>query len=334
MLANVSGVWNGSVGVSLPAERALACAVLGLASLLGIPGNMVVMWTIVVRIKQRSPTIVLMLALALADFVVLITVPLWIYALVDSWVFGLAFWRLTTYLIIASMYMSVFLIVAMGVERLLAVLRPFSLQTWRKPATVRITLVCMLALSLLLALPNALLHVQLDAQGRPHHRVYSSGHQEVVLLLLETLVGFLVPFSTLAISYAAISNRLRQMTGASRGRAVKLVASIVVAFVLCWAPHHAVNLIRVASLLARSSSLGTWHKVYLVSKNAAGAFAFISSCVNPILYAFAARNFSTGFRASNLAKVFDQMSSSIRERRDRESNDNEHRSESVGMLKL
>lgn len=334
VLANVTGGSNGSLAAPVPVEKALACAVLGLASLIGIPGNLLVIWTIILRIKRRTPTVVLIFTLALADFLVLVTVPFWIYALADSWVFGLAFWKTAMYVIFTSMYMSVFLIVAMGVERLLAVLCPFAMKKWRKPATTRNTLACMLVLSLLLALPNAILHVQLDAKGRPLYRVYSSRQHELGLLLLETLVGFLIPFVSLSISYSAISNRIRQMTGTNKKRAVKLIASIVVAFVLCWSPYHIVNLIRITVMLAQPDSFRDWDKMYRTAKNAAGALAFISSCINPILYAFAARNFNMGFRAANLAKVFDQMSSSIREKRDKESNENERRSESADMLQL
>ncbi|XP_055505059.1 leukotriene B4 receptor 1-like [Leucoraja erinacea] len=181
---------------------------------------------------------------------------------------------------------------------------------------------------------HAILHVQLNAKGRPLYRVYSSRQHELGLLLLETLVGFLIPFVSLSISYSAISNRIRQMTGTNKKRAVKLIASIVVAFVLCWSPYHIVNLIRITVMLAQPDSFRDWDKMYRTAKNAAGALAFISSCINPILYAFAARNFNMGFRAANLAKVFDQMSSSIREKRDKESNENERRSESADMLQL
>ncbi|XP_051884665.1 uncharacterized protein LOC127577480 [Pristis pectinata] len=332
LISNITVANNESLPTHLPVERAVACVVLSLACLIGIPGNLIVICTILFNITRRSSTIMLILTLAVADFVVLATLPFWIYSLAVAWIFGVFFWRLTLYLIFASMYTSVFLIMVMSLERLLGVLRPFAIQKWRKKARIRNVIICILVLSLLLAVPNMTLEIKFDAEGRPMHRVYSSGKQEIGLLLLTTLAGFLVPFITLIISYSFISKRIKQMSCQRKNRAGKLIASIVIAFVLCWLPFHAVNICRVTALLTENSNSGfsgRLNSTFLQLKEAAGALAFISSCVNPILYAFAARNFKTGFKAANLAKVFEQMNSSLKEKRDKESNDNELRSESI-----
>ncbi|XP_072135249.1 leukotriene B4 receptor 1-like [Mobula birostris] len=334
-ISNTTVDYNGSVQ-TLPVENVVACVVLSLSCLIGIPGNLIVICTILFNITRRSSTIILVLALAVADFVVLVTLPFWIYSFSDAWIFGVGFWKLTVYLIFMSMYASVFLIMVMSLERLLGVLQPFAIQKWRKKATIRKVIVCILVVSMLLALPNVTLEIKLDAKGRPMYRVYSSSQQEIGLLLLITLAGFLVPFITLMISYSVISKRIKQMTCQSRNRAGKLIASIVIAFVVCWLPYHALNLCRVTSLLTKNSNADFSNSLEVIFhrlKDAAGALAFISSCVNPILYAFAARNFKTGFKASNLARVFEQMNSSLKEKRDRESNDHELRSESAYMLK-
>ncbi|XP_069755624.1 leukotriene B4 receptor 1-like [Narcine bancroftii] len=337
LLTNATVDSNGSLSAPLPVDKAVACVILGLACVIGIPGNLIVIWTILVNVKRRSSTLMLILTLAVADLVMLVTLPFWIYSLGDGWVFGLVFWKLSVYLIFTSMYSSVFLITAMSVERLVGVLQPFVIQKWQQKGAVRKVIVCILLLSFLLAVPNVTLEIKLDAKGRPLQRMHSSARQEMGFLLLEALVGFLLPFTTLSISYSAISQRIKQMTCQSKSRAGKLIASIVISFVLCWLPYHAVNLIRVTSLstmhwnAALADRLG---QVYRATKDAVGALAFISSCINPILYAFAARNFKTGLKVPNLIKVFEQMNGSFKERRDKESIDNEHRSESADRLKL
>lgn len=83
---------NHSVELSLSEEfdgsTAVACVILGLSFLVGAPGNVLVIWTILRHVKQRSHTVVIILHLAVADLLVLITLPLWIYSLVHTWVFG------------------------------------------------------------------------------------------------------------------------------------------------------------------------------------------------------------------------------------------------------
>uniref|UniRef100_UPI00398E8C6A leukotriene B4 receptor 1-like n=1 Tax=Pristiophorus japonicus TaxID=55135 RepID=UPI00398E8C6A len=328
MLSNTTGDQNGTLYTSIPVENAVACIVLGLACLIGVPGNGIVIGTILCNIKQRSPTIVLILTLAAADFVVLVTLPFWIYFLADGWVFGIPFWRLTVYLIFTSMYASVFFITVMSVERLVGVLYPFIIQKWWKKTAVSKVVIGIWISALLLAVPNVALEIKSDVYGRPSKRVYSSVQHEIGLLLLETMVGFLIPFITLSVSYSCVSTRLKQMVFRKKNKSGNLIMSIVIAFVVCWFPYHIGNIVKIASLLTKNSNSELSKqlaKVYQTMKDAAGALAFISSCINPILYAFATRSFKTGFKTSNFAKVFEQMNSSFKEKQDKGTDGMDHR---------
>lgn len=60
------------------------CTILSLAFIVGFPGNAFVVWTICERMKQRSPTVVLILNLAIADLLVLVTLPIWIYSIAHT----------------------------------------------------------------------------------------------------------------------------------------------------------------------------------------------------------------------------------------------------------
>ncbi|XP_043563405.1 leukotriene B4 receptor 1-like [Chiloscyllium plagiosum] len=329
VLFNTTGGRNGTLQ-AMPVQNAVACAVLSLACLVGVPGNLVVIVTILGNIKQRSSTITLILSLAVADFVVLVTLPFWIYFLADSWIFGIRLWQLTVYLIFTSMYASVFFITALSVERLVAALYPFRIQAWWQRAAVRKVAACVWILALLLAVPSVAVELKLDENGRPYQRAYSSDRHQIGLFLLETLVGFLIPFITLSISYVSASQRIKQMVSQRRNRSVKLIAGIVLVFAICWFPYHTGNIVKISSLLVKSSNPELSQKLdkaYQSMKDASGALAFISSSINPILYAFAARNFKDGFKTSNFAKLFEQLNS-FKERREKGMNDSERQSES------
>ncbi|MGH0125240.1 UNVERIFIED_CONTAM: hypothetical protein FKN15_051674 [Acipenser sinensis] len=79
---------NGSNSELWHVESLVVSVILSLSFLIGVPGNLLVIWTIHRHIKHRSHTVVLILNLAVCDFVVLITLPVWIYSLADAWVFG------------------------------------------------------------------------------------------------------------------------------------------------------------------------------------------------------------------------------------------------------
>ncbi|XP_073515478.1 leukotriene B4 receptor 1-like isoform X2 [Phyllobates terribilis] len=106
---------------------------LSLAFIVGIPGNVLVMWSIYGKMKNISVTMLLIGNLALADFLILLSLPIWIYTFaVNKWIFGLVFCKILVYVIYSNLYVSVFLITLLSIERFLAVFRPFHLQRWTR----------------------------------------------------------------------------------------------------------------------------------------------------------------------------------------------------------
>ncbi|XP_030269320.1 leukotriene B4 receptor 1 [Sparus aurata] len=293
---------------------AIACVILGLAFLVGAPGNLLVIWTILRHVKQRSHTVVLILHLAAADLLVLITLPVWIYSLAQSWVFGEATCKAMVYVINACMYSSVFLITLMSVERFVAVRYPFASAGWRRKKALNKVLLALWTVAFLFSIPVIPTQVVEEEDGEAHclYREYSSDNQELVCLLLETLVGYILPFTILVVCYGCLCSRITQMTFKSKRKSTVLIASVVVVFAICWTPHHIGNFLSFAIL-------ATKHSFHDVSDNLesvrstmafiAGALVFISSTVNPILYMFAARSFRSSLRDTGIQKLFRHISS-------------------------
>lgn len=99
--------------------------ILSIAFLLGVPGNLFVIWSIVVRTRRHSVTTMLILNLACADGALMALTPFFIiYLIKRSWVFGLAMCKVLYYLCCANMYASIFLIMLMSLHRLVAVVWP------------------------------------------------------------------------------------------------------------------------------------------------------------------------------------------------------------------
>ncbi|KAJ8407881.1 hypothetical protein AAFF_G00269250 [Aldrovandia affinis] len=286
--------------------RPVACVILGLSFLVGAPGNLLVIWTILRHVKRRSHTVVLILHLAAADLLVLITLPLWIYSFARSWVFGSAACKAMVYIITSCMYSSVFLITVMSVERFVAVRYPFSLMSWRKKEFMNKSLVIIWILAFLFGIPAILTHCVNEFSGTQQClcREYSSVGQEVVILLLETLLGFLLPSLILAICYRLVSRQLKQLNYRNKQKSALLINGVVIAFTVCWLPHHIFNLVSFVSTLAEES--GQVADFIQSGTFISGALAFISSSVNPVLYAFAAKSFQGSLRESGLMKLFQE----------------------------
>ncbi|KAF7660724.1 hypothetical protein LDENG_00276500 [Lucifuga dentata] len=295
----------------------VVCVILGLSFLIGVPGNLLVMWTILRHVKQRSHTMVIILHLAAADLLVLITLPLWIYALTHSWVFGEVFCKAMVFLIYACMYASVFLLTFMSVERFLAVRYPFISADWKRKEALNKLLLVVWAASFLFSIP--VIPTQI-VDGHPDeeqclYRSYTSEAQELVCLLLETLVGYIMPFCILLVCYGCLFKRITQMTFKSKRKSTVLIASIVVVFAICWTPHHIGNILSLISLAIKDSDPDVANNLDAVSSTMvfiAGAMVFISSTVNPVLYIYAARSFRSSALETGIQKLFQHISSTSR----------------------
>ncbi|MGH0167171.1 UNVERIFIED_CONTAM: hypothetical protein FKN15_051818 [Acipenser sinensis] len=301
---------NGSNSELWHVESLVVSVILSLSFLIGVPGNLLVIWTIHRHIKHRSHTVVLILNLAVCDFVVLITLPVWIYSLADAWVFGETLCKAMVYVIYSSMYGSVFLITLMSADRFVAIIYPFALQYWKRKDVLFKAIAAVWILAFLFGIPVILSQTADDIDGKLKclDRVYATKTQEVGCLLLETLVGFAIPFSILSICYLRVGKRIHQITFKTKPKSATLITSVVIAFAVCWFPYHVFNLIRIASTLMEGEQM-----LAVVAETGVyicGALVFISSCINPLLYAFAARRFQGCMKESRITKLFQEITTS------------------------
>lgn len=130
-------------------------AILCLAFLLGFPGNLFVVWSVLCRVKKRSVTCLLVLNLALADAFLLLSAPFFIRYLVggQGWEFGTAACKLVHYVSSVNMYGSIYLICLMSLDRWLAVTRPFLSQRLRTKRSLLVLLLGVWMLAFLLSIP-------------------------------------------------------------------------------------------------------------------------------------------------------------------------------------
>ncbi|XP_048402943.1 leukotriene B4 receptor 1-like [Stegostoma tigrinum] len=317
-------------------QNTVASIILGLACLVGVPGNALVIWIVLFAVKkQRSPTVILILNLAIADELVLITLPLWIYAFVNGWAFGQPFCKFLSYIIYCNMYVSIFLITVMSIERFMAVIYPLASQRWRQNKVVVKVVFIVWVLSLLFSVPVLLYQVVgADDTGQQYclYMQYETDKEEIFCMVFQTLVSFVIPFVVLSISYICIGRKVKSMRFNTKNRTGVVIGSVVIVFFICWMPHNVLNLISVAALMTSNEAISeTLNDIYTGGIFIAGALAFINSCINPVLYAFAARKIRSGFQISALTKLFDQLTHSHKEESRKECMDNTRKDTSITM---
>ncbi|KAF7706042.1 leukotriene B4 receptor 2b [Silurus meridionalis] len=292
---------------------AFGAFILALVFLLGVPGNLFIIWSILARARKRSVTTLIILNLACADGAIMcLTVFFIVYLAKQTWVFGRSMCKLLFYLCNTNMYASIMLITLMSVHRLMTVLQPQGARVFTRRRNMLSILIILWILVFTLAIPALIFR---DPKQGDNNRLlclhnYTAPKYEVFHMSLETLVGFLLPYAIIVSSYVCILRRLRQTRFQRRVRSEKLILAIIITFAAFWLPYHIINIMQVVSACSPANSrLKTMLENNLSRyRPATSSLAFISSCANPVLYALAGRSYIRADGLSFMARLFEGTS--------------------------
>ncbi|XP_070689131.1 galanin receptor type 1b [Pempheris klunzingeri] len=292
-------------------EAVIVPAVFGLIFVVGVVGNSLVM-VVIGRVRYGgagggggrrpgSPTNIFIVNLSVADLsFLLLCVPFQatIYSL-PQWVFGAFLCRFGHYFSTVSMLVSIFTLVAMSVDRYVAVVRSNRSPCVRSRRNALAGVCAIWTLSLVCSVPVAQ-HQVLTSHPRAPNSTFCweewSGASRLTYKVTILLVGYLLPLLLISCCYTRVlfhlhkkMKNMSRKSERSKRKTVHTVLLVVTAFTICWMPHH---------IIAMWVEFGTFPL-----NNASFAFRIVShclsygnSCVNPLLYAFLSDNFQKACR--------------------------------------
>ncbi|XP_067306224.1 leukotriene B4 receptor 1-like [Pseudorasbora parva] len=261
--------------------RLVSSGLMGLFFLIGVPGNIAVILFIVRHFKKNNFTVHLMLNLAAADILCLITLPVWIYSGLNS--IDQLTCKLFTAFVYCSMYSSVITVTMLSVYRCLRIRQP---QMWSRIRRTRerALLISGWALALLFSCPGVLTQDIIQSESKMECERNLDSDAKLIVAVMESLLGFFLPFTIMLTSYYCLHKMASQGAFRHRYRSTKLVTRIVIVFFIFWAPYQIIKLEEICAQFLKS-------KPFLSSaSDIAGSLTFINSCVNPLLYAFSSKS--------------------------------------------
>ncbi|XP_067245430.1 leukotriene B4 receptor 1-like [Chanodichthys erythropterus] len=311
---SLNSTFNGTV---VGSEKIAPAVVLGLCCLVGLPSNIAVIICIAREWNNHlSFTLILMVNLAVSDALTLCLAPVVLYGIVFGWKLGLFSCRFLFFLGHWSLYVGVLTVTYMSGHRYHNVIK--SRVTNRmilhrlERRHRRLQLIGIWILAFVFALPIFFTQGVKDKDGLQRcQRAMESQSVEVTVLLLEILLGFVIPFLIMLTCYLWLHKGLSQKVKSSsltrapqdqesrnQGPKVKtykkrLVVSIVATFFLFWTPVHIINVIDIVTTLTKTShpdlhsQMKSFRRVY---GDASKTLALLNCCLNPFLYALSSRN--------------------------------------------
>nr|XP_015221543.1 PREDICTED: chemokine-like receptor 1 isoform X1 [Lepisosteus oculatus] len=263
---------------------------------LGLCGNGLVIWITGFKMKRTVNT-TWFLGLAIADFVFCVFLPFTIVNVArdKDWLFDIHMCRALSFILLLNMYVSVFLLTVISVDRCATVAFPVWSQNHRTVRVASFVVLVAWVSSTVLSLPSLLfrdiqpLHKKVLCIYNYKNSLGLPAHEMVVFMRF--IVGFLIPFMLIVLCYSIIAWKLKRRNLAKSSRPLKIMVSIIVAFFICWVPFHGVHILEMYFCDERPV---TCTILVSVAFNVASANSFL----NPILYVFMGSEFQGILRQS------------------------------------
>ncbi|CAG9864187.1 unnamed protein product [Phyllotreta striolata] len=286
------------------------CIFYSLMVIVATGGNLIVIWIILMHKRMRTVTNYFLLNLSIADALVstINVIFNFIYMLYSHWPFGMIYCKLAQFVATLTICASVLSLMAIAVDRYLAIITPLKQRMSQKCTLIVITWTWILGV--VVALPN-LWFFRADKVSRNSWRVScymqwpdgdtGKSKLECIYNFSVMVFTYVIPISAMIFTYSRIAavlwgsqcigeNTERQMEIIkSKRKVVKMMMVVVTIFAICWLPYHFYFLV---VFYFPSVSISSYiQDLYLFIY----WLAMSNSMYNPIIYCWMNARFRCGF---------------------------------------
>ncbi|XP_053309786.1 C-C chemokine receptor type 10 [Spea bombifrons] len=263
-----------------------------LVFLIGVSGNSLVLVTYNFSRKIKSMTDIYLINLAVADLLLLMTLPFIATNAVKGWLFGNIMCKIVEGLYSINFFSGFLFLTFISLDRYNEIVRAVEAHRMRHKSIYysKIISVIVWVVSVLLTLPQ---FIYSHSQILDEVCVCSMIFPEDVTTMVKGIsnfsqitLGFIVPFLVMLFCYSTIAKTLMSARSFEKNKALKVIISLVIVFVVFQLPHTLVTFLETTDLLKSVQMTCSVRKYKDIAFIITRSLAFIRCSLNPILYAF------------------------------------------------
>lgn len=264
-----------------------------LVFILALVGNILVLCVIRrYRQSRHSPcsfslTDTFLLHLAISDLLLAITLPFFAVQWISDWMFGEFMCKMAGALFSLNVYCGVLFLACISFDRYLAIVHAINI-SWRRK-TCHAQMACAVIWVTCLGMACVDVHhryvVPLVDNGKRVCQIVISQQWQISMQLISLFLGFVLPLLVMLYCYIRIFKALcHSTTRRQKRRSLRLIISLVVVFVVTWAPYNilrTIDSLQTLEVIPKTCGLNRVLDVGILVTESMG----LAHCAfNPLLY--------------------------------------------------
>ncbi|XP_072929099.1 atypical chemokine receptor 4-like [Hemitrygon akajei] len=265
----------------------------GVTLIAGLAGNFMVVAIYVIYKRIKSKTDLYIMNLAIADLLLLVTLPFWIAHSVHGWVFGDDMCKICSVLFEVNFCASMLFLACISVDRYLAISKT------TRPATVgkkaKVICLCVWLVAVVLSTPYFIFSSTKKYDDRqicsllfPPQKAKTA---RVIIQVFDILLVFAIPSLVMLYCYSAVAKVVYKGAGGRKHRALRVLLAVVGFFFLTQLPYNIIKFCRLLDVIHVFIQDCEISKRVDIAMQITESIALFHSCLNPILYAYMGASF-------------------------------------------
>ncbi|XP_063306734.1 atypical chemokine receptor 4 [Pelobates fuscus] len=254
----------------------------------GVAGNSLVIAIYAYQKKLKTKTDVYILNLAVADLLLLLTLPFWAVDAALGWQFGRGICKITSALYIINFSSGMQFLACISLDRYFAVKKASSHQNFERKCWI----ICLFVwiTSMLLSIPDFYFSTVKEHNGR-HACVgdYPKDSIKQVMTtvqIMDIVFCFVLPFIVMLYCYSAMAKIILKTPNIKKARSLKVLLTVVGVFLITQLPYNVVKFLRAIDLIYVLITTCNMSRIIDIMMQVTESIALSRCCLNPILYAF------------------------------------------------